>query len=87
MKAAYFMQHGGPEVMQYGDVPDPVEVEIEGSRFALDLRRGQKTGFFFDQADNRARLARWTGGARHRDVSCCAGGGAARMIHGSTALA
>jgi NADPH:quinone reductase-like Zn-dependent oxidoreductase len=24
MKAAYFMKHGGPEVMQYGDVPDPV---------------------------------------------------------------
>ncbi len=23
MKAAYFMKHGGPEVMQYGDVPDP----------------------------------------------------------------
>ncbi|HUJ87346.1 MAG TPA: NADP-dependent oxidoreductase [Burkholderiales bacterium] len=24
MKAAYFMRHGGPEVMRYGDVPDPV---------------------------------------------------------------
>jgi NADPH:quinone reductase-like Zn-dependent oxidoreductase len=24
MKAAYFMRHGGPEVMQYGEVPDPV---------------------------------------------------------------
>lgn len=24
MKAAFFMQNGGPEVMQYGDVPDPV---------------------------------------------------------------
>ncbi len=24
MKAAYFMKHGGPEAMQYGDVPDPV---------------------------------------------------------------
>jgi NADPH:quinone reductase-like Zn-dependent oxidoreductase len=24
MKAAYFMQNGGPEVMQYGDVKDPV---------------------------------------------------------------
>ena len=24
MKAAYFLKHGGPEVMQYGDVPDPV---------------------------------------------------------------
>ena len=26
MKAAYFMKHGGPEVMQYGDVADPVAV-------------------------------------------------------------
>jgi len=24
MKAAYFMEHGGPDVMQFGDVPDPV---------------------------------------------------------------
>lgn len=24
MKAVYFEKHGGPEVMQYGDVPDPV---------------------------------------------------------------
>jgi len=24
MKAAYFMEHGGPEVMRYGEVPDPV---------------------------------------------------------------
>lgn len=24
MKAAFFLQHGGPEVLQYGDVPDPV---------------------------------------------------------------
>jgi NADPH:quinone reductase-like Zn-dependent oxidoreductase len=24
MKAAFFMKHGGPEVLQYGDVPDPV---------------------------------------------------------------
>jgi len=24
MKAAYFMEFGGPEVLQYGDVPDPV---------------------------------------------------------------
>ena len=24
MKAAYFMKNGGPEVMQFGDVPDPV---------------------------------------------------------------
>jgi NADPH:quinone reductase-like Zn-dependent oxidoreductase len=29
MKAAYFMEHGGPEVMQYGDLPDPVAGRAE----------------------------------------------------------
>ena len=29
MKAAYFMKHGGPEVLQYGDVPDPVPASSE----------------------------------------------------------
>lgn len=24
MKAAFFRKHGGPEVMEYGEVPDPV---------------------------------------------------------------
>ena len=24
MKAAYIERHGGPEVLQYGDLPDPV---------------------------------------------------------------
>jgi len=24
VKAAYFMQNGGPDVLRYGDVPDPV---------------------------------------------------------------
>ena len=24
MKAAYFEEHGGPEVIKYGDLPDPV---------------------------------------------------------------
>jgi len=29
MKAAYFMEHGGPEVLQYGNLPDPVPGEGE----------------------------------------------------------
>ena len=29
MKAAFFMRHGGPEVLQYGDLPDPVAVPDE----------------------------------------------------------
>src|ERR1700689_365915 len=30
MKAAYIERHGGPEVLQYGDMPDPVAASGEG---------------------------------------------------------
>ncbi len=52
----------------HGEIPERAEVSIEGARFALDLRRGQKTGFFHDQAENRALLARWSNGARVLDA-------------------
>jgi 23S rRNA (cytosine1962-C5)-methyltransferase len=57
----------------HGEVPDEHTVEIDGVRFVLDLRRGQKTGFFFDQADNRRWLAAHAGGARVLDVFCYVG--------------
>jgi 23S rRNA (cytosine1962-C5)-methyltransferase len=34
-----------------------------GLRFEADVLRGQKTGFFLDQRDNRRRIARWSAGA------------------------
>lgn len=52
----------------YGELPDVLEVAMEGSRFLLDLRRGQKTGFFHDQAPNRAWLAAHASGARVLDM-------------------
>ena len=52
-----------------GEVPDRVEV-IEGDmRIAAPLRAGQKTGYFYDQRDNRARLRRYVhAGDRVLDV-------------------
>jgi 23S rRNA (cytosine1962-C5)-methyltransferase len=42
-----------------GEVPERIDV-IEGDmRIAAPLRAGQKTGYFFDQRDNRARLRRY----------------------------
>ena len=42
-----------------GDVPERIEV-IEGDmRIAAPLREGQKTGYFYDQRDNRFRLRRY----------------------------
>jgi len=41
-----------------GDAPpDLITVEETGFKFLVDVRRGQKTGFFFDQRDSRTFLS------------------------------
>ena len=52
----------------HGEVPETLDLEMEGSKFLLDLRRGQKTGFFHDQAGNRAWLGSHAKDARVLDV-------------------
>jgi 23S rRNA (cytosine1962-C5)-methyltransferase len=48
---------------------DPAaEVLEHGARFAVDLATGQKTGWFFDQRDNRGRFAPLYRGARVLDL-------------------
>jgi 23S rRNA (cytosine1962-C5)-methyltransferase len=51
-----------------GTVPEAVEVREGASRFMAPIREGQKTGWFYDQRDNRDRLARYVKGARVLDV-------------------
>lgn len=41
----------------YGEVPDKVEMVENGVRFWVDVKEGQKTGFFLDQKENRAAIA------------------------------
>ena len=41
----------------YGSVPDRVEMTENGIRFLVDVKEGQKTGFFLDQKENRAAIA------------------------------
>lgn len=61
-----------------GEVPDQVEVLESGVRFLAPLKVGQKTGWFFDQHDNRDRLARYAKDSRVLDVFSYAGGWAVR---------
>jgi 23S rRNA (cytosine1962-C5)-methyltransferase len=42
-----------------GQVPDEVKVIDGGIEYTAAVRAGQKTGWFYDQRDNRARLARY----------------------------
>ncbi|WP_010270385.1 class I SAM-dependent rRNA methyltransferase [Paenibacillus senegalensis] len=40
----------------YGECPQQVEIMENGIRLRVDVKNGQKTGYFFDQRENRARL-------------------------------
>lgn len=41
----------------YGDCPAIVEIEENGLKVEVDIIEGQKTGYFFDQRENRASIA------------------------------
>ena len=51
----------------YGEVPDRVEMCENGVRFLVDVKQGQKTGFFLDQKENRAAIAPFVKGGRVLD--------------------
>ena len=42
-----------------GDVPDIVEIKEMGLRFLVDVKEGQKTGFFLDQRDKRSAFMKY----------------------------
>jgi len=57
----------------HGTADGVTELEENGVRFAIDLASGQKTGWFYDQRDNRAAAAKFAAGASVLDVYCYAG--------------
>lgn len=57
-----------------GDIPDTIEVLENGVRYRVSLREGQKTGWFYDQRMNRARLRTYAPGRRVLDVYSYVGG-------------
>jgi 23S rRNA (cytosine1962-C5)-methyltransferase len=52
----------------FGEVPERVRLSEHGVRFDVPLRGGQKTGWYFDQRENRAYLARLAKDKRVLDV-------------------
>lgn len=52
----------------HGELDPAPLVEENGAVFAIDPLEGQKTGWFFDHRDNRARLAPWCKGRRVLDL-------------------
>jgi 23S rRNA (cytosine1962-C5)-methyltransferase len=52
----------------WGEVPERVEVEVEGFRVEANLHAGQKTGLFLDQRLNRRRAEARAAGRRVLDL-------------------
>lgn len=70
-----------------GGSPDDVAME-NGLKFHIDWLRGQKTGFFVDQRDNRSLLEHYSQGRSVLNMFCYTGGfsvyamrGGARQVH------
>ncbi|MGA7800767.1 MAG: class I SAM-dependent rRNA methyltransferase [Gammaproteobacteria bacterium] len=55
-------------VESLGDVPSSVEVLENGARFQTPLSGGQKTGWFYDQRENRARMTHYAKDCRVLDL-------------------
>ena len=65
---------GGGELLE-GDEPPPlVDIEENGARYTVDVRRGQKTGFFLDQRDNRRVAGELAAGAEVLNLFAYTGG-------------
>lgn len=69
----------------FGQTSDNVAVE-NGLKFLIDWRRGQKTGFFIDQRENRALLERYAKDKSVLNMFCYTGGFSAYAMRGGAKL-
>jgi 23S rRNA (cytosine1962-C5)-methyltransferase len=59
----------------WGELPEgPIAIAESGIQFQVDLREGQKTGFYLDQRENRRAAAAYMRGRRVLDLFCYTGG-------------
>ena len=69
----------------WGEVPERVEVELEGFKVEADLLHGQKTGLFLDQRLNRRFAESRAAGKRVLDLCCYQGEWAMHAARGGAA--
>jgi 23S rRNA (cytosine1962-C5)-methyltransferase len=82
--AATRNEEGLPESrgLLYGkEIPEFIEIEEYGCRFKANVKKGQKTGFYLDQRENRFSLRRFSEGKKILDCFCYTG---AFSIHGGS---
>ncbi|MBQ9107575.1 MAG: class I SAM-dependent rRNA methyltransferase [Clostridia bacterium] len=58
----------------YGEVPDRIIITENGLKMAVDVKNGQKTGYFLDQKENRYAARRYCKDGDVLDCFCNSGG-------------
>ena len=58
----------------YGEVPDRIIITENGLKMAIDVKNGQKTGYFLDQKENRYAARRYCKDGEVLDCFCNSGG-------------
>jgi len=77
---------GLPEVDEILKGEEGTEViTVSGIQYSINLSTGQKTGFFYDQADNRAYIQNLAAGKSVLDAFCNAGGFGLHAMKGGAA--
>jgi 23S rRNA (cytosine1962-C5)-methyltransferase len=57
-----------------GETPDEIEINEHGVKYPVDVKGGQKTGFFLDQRENRGLIKEISGGKRVANLFSYTGG-------------
>ena len=68
-----------------GPTAQPLEVLENGNRFLVNWEKGQKTGFFIDQRENRELVRRYAAGRRVLNTFCYTGGFSVYALAGGAA--
>ncbi len=72
MKAAFIERHGGPEVLKYGDMPDPVAAT---GQVVVDIAAASVNGADWKVRDGKSgQLSRFPLHPRTRFLGCRLGG-------------
>ncbi len=67
--------------------PDRIEIVEHGCRYGVDVREGQKTGFYLDQRDNREVVRRYANGCDVLNAFSYTGGfGIAALVAGAASV-
>lgn len=83
-EAQVLKKEGVPETqgVLYGEVPEKIVISENGVKMYVDVRNGQKTGYFLDQKENRMAIRRY---AKDKTVLDCFSNSGGFSINAATA--